>query len=70
MEELAALSPREREILELVAEGQSAKVIAQKTTLLPRSVERYIENCKHKLGAKNKAELVAKAMESGDFPRS
>jgi DNA-binding CsgD family transcriptional regulator len=65
MEELVVLSPRESEILELIADGQSAKLIARKIGISPRSAERYIENCKHKLGARNKAELVAKAMARG-----
>jgi|SRR3954451_9891533 DNA-binding NarL/FixJ family response regulator len=61
----AVLSSREREILELVVDGQSAKAIAQRTGLSPRTVERHIENCRHKLRARNTAQLVSKALESG-----
>ena len=56
------LNSREREILELVINGQSAKAIANKMGLSPRTVERHIENCRHKLGARNSAQLVAKAL--------
>lgn len=61
----AVLSSREREILALVVDGQSAKEIAQRMALSPRTVERHIENCRHKLRARNTAQLVSKALESG-----
>lgn len=59
------LSSREREIVDRIAEGQSSKIIAREMNLSPRTVERYVENCRYKLHAQNKAQLVAKAIADG-----
>lgn len=59
------LTTREREILEEVATGRSAKQIAQRVGLAPRTVERYIENIRYKLGARNRTHLVTLAIASG-----
>ena len=60
-----SLTPREREIVALVADGQSSKDIARAMNLSHRTVERHIENCRYKLRARNKAELVANAISDG-----
>lgn len=59
------LTPREHDIVVLIAKGQSSKGIANAMKLSPRTVERHVENCRHKLHARNKAQLVAKAMTEG-----
>jgi len=59
------LSERERDIIALIAVGHSAKVIAQKMRLSPRTVERYIEDCRFKLQATNSCELVSRAIACG-----
>lgn len=59
------LTEREREILELVAEGLSSKQVAQHIGIAPRTVDRHIENLRHKMGARNKSHLVAKAVAFG-----
>lgn len=56
------LSSREREILEWVAQGMSAKEIAKSIGIAPRTVERHIENVRHKLRARNKTHMIAKAV--------
>lgn len=56
---------REMEILELVAVGLSAKEIAQRVFIAPRTVERHIENIRLKMRAKNRAHLVTCAIASG-----
>lgn len=61
------LSDRESEILVQVAEGKSAKQIAGDVGLAPRTVERYIENVRHKLGARNRSHLVAIAIACGEL---
>ena len=59
------LSLREREVLELVAHGLSAKEIAQEVGIAPRTVERHIENVRNKLRARNKTHMVTKALAFG-----
>jgi two-component system response regulator NreC len=52
------LTPREREILKLVAEGNSNKKIADKLHISIRTVEHHRQNLMNKLGAQNTASLV------------
>jgi DNA-binding NarL/FixJ family response regulator len=47
---LAALSPREREVLSLVAEGRSNTAIASAFTISPRVVEKHVASIFTKLG--------------------
>lgn len=62
---LAELTMRERQILELAACGMSAKQIAQDVGIAPRTVERHVENVRHKLRARNKTHMIAKAVALG-----
>jgi DNA-binding NarL/FixJ family response regulator len=47
---LADLTPREREVLELMAEGRSNQGIADKLTITLRAVEKYVSSIFGKLG--------------------
>jgi DNA-binding NarL/FixJ family response regulator len=47
---LATLTPREREVLELVAEGRSNKGIAERLAITLRSAEKLVSNTFAKLG--------------------
>jgi DNA-binding NarL/FixJ family response regulator len=47
---LAALTPREREVLELMAQGMSNKAICERLVLSERAVERHITGVLSKLG--------------------
>jgi DNA-binding NarL/FixJ family response regulator len=47
---LAELTPREREVLELMAEGRSNQGIADKLVITLRAVERYVSSIFGKLG--------------------
>jgi DNA-binding NarL/FixJ family response regulator len=47
---LADLSPREREVLELMAEGRSNQGIADRLVIATRSVEKYVSSIFDKLG--------------------
>jgi DNA-binding NarL/FixJ family response regulator len=47
---LAALTPREREVLALMAEGKSNRGIAQALTVTPAAVEKHATAIFHKLG--------------------
>lgn len=62
------LTEREQDIVILIAEGQSSKGIGRTLNLSHRTVERHVENCRFKLHARNKAELVAKAASAGHLP--
>ncbi|HEX6387927.1 MAG TPA: response regulator transcription factor, partial [Solirubrobacteraceae bacterium] len=49
-DELAALTPREREVLELMAEGRTNAGIARALVVTPGAVEKHISNIFGKLG--------------------
>jgi two-component system response regulator FixJ len=59
---VADLSPRQVEVMRLVAEGFSNKEIAQRLDISPRTVENYRAWVMEKMGAKNLADLVRKVM--------
>jgi two-component system response regulator NreC len=53
-----ALSPREREILQLLAEGYSSKEIAEKLVISPSTVHTHRSNLMDKLGLSTRYELI------------
>jgi RNA polymerase sigma factor (sigma-70 family) len=55
---LARISPREREVLDLIADGMSSKEIAQRLNLSPRTVDVYRANLFDKLGVPSLADLI------------
>jgi len=59
------LSPREREILQLVAEGRATKEIAFHLTISVKTVAFHRDNIKKKLGLRTTAELTKHAIEQG-----
>jgi len=59
------LSPREQEILQLVADGMTTTQIADKLFTSPRTVETHRQNIMEKTGAKNTAALVKTAASQG-----
>lgn len=59
------LSPREREILHLLAEGKSNKEIASMLNLSPYTVETHRKNLQEKLDLHNVAELILYAVRKG-----
>lgn len=62
---LATITPRERNVLELVGKGLHAKEIARALEISPRTVEVHKANLMNKLGARNVAELVRFALTDG-----
>lgn len=62
---LAELSPRQVEVMRLVANGCSNKEIAHRLNLSPRTVENYRAWMMEKMAAKNLADLVRKAIALG-----
>lgn len=63
-ERLAALSAREREVLEGVVKGDSNKEIARHLGISPRTVEAYRANLMMKMGAESLSELVRMTIEA------
>jgi DNA-binding NarL/FixJ family response regulator len=59
------LSARERQILQLIAEGRAAKEIAYLLNISIKTVAFHRENVKRKLGVRSTAELTRHAMEQG-----
>jgi two-component system nitrate/nitrite response regulator NarL len=59
------LSPREQEVLRLVAEGGSAPQIARRLHLSPSTVKTHLQSLYEKLGVSDRAAAVAVAMRSG-----
>jgi DNA-binding NarL/FixJ family response regulator len=65
---LARLSPREREVLQLVVEGKSSAEIADTLSLSVKTVETYRTRLMHKLGVSDLPALVKFAIQHGLTP--
>lgn len=63
------LTDREREVLELLAEGYTNQVIAQRLFLTPKTVRNYVSNVFSKLQVADRAEATLRAREAGLGPR-
>ena len=63
--ELRELSPREREVLQLLAEGKSMKEVAALLDISPRTVEFHKYRIMELLRVKTNAELVQQAIKLG-----
>ena len=59
------LTPREEEVLKLIAEGHTGKEIADLLYLSPKTVERHRANLLEKLGMKDRLELTRYAIRCG-----
>ncbi len=64
-EKLSLLSPREREIMQLIAEGQTRIAIAGILSISVKTVDRHKENLKDKLKVKDIGEITAMAKRYG-----
>ena len=64
-ERLAVLSPRERQVLTLIARGKSAKGIGLILKISPRTVNVHSASIIRKLGADNRLQAVAIAVRAG-----
>lgn len=60
-----ALSPREKEVLALVAEGRSNKAIAEALYVSPNTVKTHVMSLLHKLQADSRVQLAVVATELG-----
>jgi DNA-binding NarL/FixJ family response regulator len=64
-EPFSVLSTREREVLHLIAEGLSAKEVAQKLEISTKTVEAHRTSLMRKLGVRKATELVRYALRHG-----
>lgn len=63
--EFLELSPREREVLDLIARGLDNAQIAQSLALTEKTVRNHINSIFSKLGAPNRAQAIVRAREAG-----
>jgi DNA-binding NarL/FixJ family response regulator len=59
------LSPREHDVVRLVAQGRTNKEIAERMSISIRTVERHRTSVMNKLGLQNRAEMIAYAVRQG-----
>ena len=67
-DEYDTLTAREREILQMTAEGRTSQEIGDKLIISPRTVEIHRRNLINKLGIKNQANLIRFAIKHGILP--
>jgi DNA-binding NarL/FixJ family response regulator len=64
------LSPREREIMNLMAEGMTAEAIANELNVSVETVRTHVRNVIRKLQARNRVHAIALALERGEIALS
>lgn len=69
VERLGSLTPREREVLDLLVIGHPNKVIAHRLDISPRTVEIHRAHVMEKMKARSLPELVRTAMQAGVTPQ-
>jgi len=62
---VAVLSPREREIMELIAQGLTGEQIADRLVISAETVKTHIRNAMTKLEANTRAHAIAIALREG-----
>jgi len=62
---IEVLTPRERDVLELLAEGMSNKAIAARLEISDQTVKFHVASISGKLGASNRTEAVRRALRRG-----
>jgi DNA-binding NarL/FixJ family response regulator len=63
--ELSELTPREREVMGLVATGLSNDEIAERLVITPATAKTHVSRARRKLGARDRAQLVVYAYRTG-----
>jgi DNA-binding CsgD family transcriptional regulator len=65
----SGLTARELEVLQLIAAGLSAKQVASKPSIAPRTVEHHIDHARLKTQTRNRVHMVAHAIHKGLIAR-
>ncbi|CAA9519010.1 MAG: hypothetical protein AVDCRST_MAG30-2931 [uncultured Solirubrobacteraceae bacterium] len=60
-----ALSPRERQVVQMLAFGRTGEQVAQELSLSPETVRTHVRNAMEHAGARTRAQLVAIALRDG-----
>ena len=63
--EVAALSPREREVMAALAEGLKGRQVAERLGIAPDTVRTHVEHAMHKLDARTRVHAIAIALQHG-----
>jgi DNA-binding CsgD family transcriptional regulator len=61
------LSPREREVLDLLAQGLNGEEVAARLVLSPETVRTHVRNAMEKLEASTRVHAVAIALRQGEI---
>jgi DNA-binding CsgD family transcriptional regulator len=61
------LTPREREVFQLLARGRTAPEIAAELFISPATVRTHVQNGVGRLGAKTRVEAISIAMKNGEI---
>jgi DNA-binding CsgD family transcriptional regulator len=64
-ERLAGLTPREIEVLRLIAAGHTAKEAARKLAIAPKTADNHIQSLYSKIGVTTRAAAALYALERG-----
>jgi DNA-binding NarL/FixJ family response regulator len=64
---LGVLSPREREVLDLLADGLTGEEVAARLSLSPETVRTHVRNAMDKLEAHTRVHAVAIALRQGEI---
>jgi DNA-binding CsgD family transcriptional regulator len=59
------LTPREREVMKLSAEGMTSEMVGTELGMAPRTVNQHIDNISGKLKTRNRVHTVAEALRRG-----
>ena len=65
IDDTAVLSPREREVVGLVARGHAYKAVAEELYISPKTVENHVRNIMAKLHLSRRHELIRWAVDRG-----
>lgn len=61
------LTPREREVFELLIQNKSSKQIADELFISEKTVRNHISNAMQKLGVKGRAQAVVELLKLGEL---
>ena len=59
------LSPRERQVVQMLALGRTGEQVAQELSLSPETVRTHVRNAMDRTGARTRAQLIAIALRDG-----
>ncbi len=65
----SVLTPREREVLEVIAEGHGSKAAGERLYISKRTVDFHLAAAYHKLGVNNRVQAIKVATRRGLIPQ-